>query len=276
MNTLKLCFSPCPNDTFMFDAMAHHKIDTEGLSFEPHIADVEALNHQAIEQDVAITKLSCHAFACLATRYRLLPSGSALGKGNGPLLVSKSKMTPADLKNCPVAIPGKYTTAALLLKIAYPQLNELKEYLFSDIETALLQEKITAGVLIHEGRFTYSDKGLHLIDDLGKNWESRTGQAIPLGGIAVSRQLDQSLQEKIARVLRRSIEFAFKYPRESTEFSALYAQEMDAAVMAKHIALYVNNYSIDLGNDGRNAIRFFLKEAVKIGAVHTVPDDIFV
>jgi 1,4-dihydroxy-6-naphthoate synthase len=260
----------------MFDAMVHHKIDTEGLSFEPHIADVEALNQQAMEQDVAITKLSYHAFAYLATRYRILASGSALGKGNGPLLVSKSKITPADLKNCFIAIPGEYTTAALLLKIAYPQLNKLKEYLFSDIEAALLQEKITAGVLIHEGRFTYADKGLQLIDDLGKKWEARTGQAIPLGGIAVSRQLDSSLKEKIARILRRSIEFAFKYPHESTKFSALHAQEMDAAVMAQHIALYVNDYSIDLGNDGRKAVRFFLKEAVRVGVVHAIPDDIFV
>ncbi len=274
MKKLTLCFSPCPNDTFMFEAMVHHKIDTEGLEFEVQIADVEALNHQAIASNVGISKLSYHAFGHIADRYKILPTGSALGRGNGPLLVSKKEI---NLKNeTTVAIPGKYTTAALLLKIAYPQLSDWQETLFSDIETAVLQGKADAGVLIHEGRFTYAAKGLQLLCDLGKHWEERTGQAIPLGCIAVSRTLEEALQQKIARVLRRSIKFAFGHPQESAAFCAQYAQEMDAGIMAKHIALYVNNYSIDLGDEGRKAVRFFLSEAMRVGAVQAVPEDIFV
>ena len=271
-----LFFSPCPNDTFMFDAMVHQKIDTEGLEFETHLADVEALNHLAFDETAAITKLSFHAYAYVADKYKILSSGSALGYGNGPLLVSKRKIYPDELADAKIAIPGKYTTAALLLKIAFPQAKNFSEYLFSDIEDAVLSNEMDAGALIHEGRFTYEKKGLKLIADLGKLWEERTAQAIPLGCIAVSRKLDDATQQKIARVLRRSIEFAFQNPQESANFVKRHAQEMDAQVTAQHIQLYVTNYSIDLGNEGRKAVEIFFEEALKAGAIKDLPKDIFV
>ena len=271
-----LFFSPCPNDTFMFDAMVHQKIDTEGLEFETHLADVEALNHLAFDETSAITKLSFHAYAHVADKYKILSSGSALGHGNGPLLVSKRKIYPDELSEAKIAIPGKYTTAALLLKIAFPQAKNFYEYLFSDIEEAVLSNEMDAGALIHEGRFTYEKKGLKLIADLGKLWEERTAQAIPLGCIAVSRKLDDAAQQKIARVLCRSIEFAFQNPQESADFVKRHAQEMDARVTAQHIQLYVTNYSIDLGNEGRKAVEIFFKEALKTGAIKDLPKDIFV
>ena len=273
---LPLFFSPCPNDTFMLDAMVHQKIDTEGLEFETHLADVEALNHLAFDETAAITKLSFHAYAYVADKYKILSSGSALGYGNGPLLVSKRKIYPDELADAKIAIPGKYTTAALLLKIAFPQAKNFFEYLFSDIEEAVLSDEMDAGALIHEGRFTYEKKGLKLIADLGKLWEERTAQAIPLGCIAVSRKLDDATQQKIARVLRRSIEFAFQNPQESANFVKRHAQEMDAQVTAQHIQLYVTNYSIDLGNEGRKAVEIFFEEALKAGAIKDLPKDIFV
>ena len=270
---IRLNFSSCPNDTFMFDAMIHHKIDTEGLTFDVGIADVEALNHEAMEEDIAVTKLSYHAYAHVAERYKILSSGSALGRGNGPLLVCKHHID--DMSQVTVAIPGKYTTAAVLLRLAFPKITKTELYLFSDIEPAVMHEEVAAGVLIHEGRFTYAHKGLQLIADLGKCYEERTSQSIPLGCIAVSRTLEKKMQETINRVLRRSIEFALANPRESLDFISEYAQEMDYKVMQQHIALYVNNFSVDLGTEGRKSVETFFAEVVKEGVIDSMPRDIF-
>ncbi|MDR3132556.1 MAG: 1,4-dihydroxy-6-naphthoate synthase [Prevotellaceae bacterium] len=273
---LSLSFSPCPNDTFMFDAMVHQKIDTEGLSFAVRMADIEALNHAAFDEAAAITKLSYHAAALVADKYKILPAGSALGYGNGPLLVSKEAIAPEQLADLPVAIPGKYTTAALLLKIAFPQVNRLEEMIFSDIETAVASGRAAAGTLIHEGRFTYADKGLRLIADLGQCWEQRTAQPVPLGCIAVSRKLDDATQQKIARVVRRSVEFALARPQESATFVAQHAQEMNPRVTAQHIRLYVTDFSVDLGDRGRAAVTQFFAEALKAGAINRLPEEVFV
>lgn len=273
---LNFFFSPCPNDTFAFDAMVHHKIDTEGLQFTYHLADVEALNHAAFNEEAAITKLSYHAYAHVAGKYKILPAGSALGYGNGPLLVSKRKIYPDELPDAKIAIPGRYTTAALLLKIAFPHTGNLHEYIFSDIEEAVLSNEMDAGALIHEGRFTYTSKGLKLIADLGQLWEQRTQQAIPLGCIAVSRKLDEATQQKIARVVRRSVEFAFQNPHESATFVKQNAQELDPHVTEQHIKLYVTDFSIDLGDKGRRAAQLFFEEARKAGAINALPEDIFV
>ncbi|MDR1681154.1 MAG: 1,4-dihydroxy-6-naphthoate synthase [Prevotellaceae bacterium] len=270
---LSFFFSPCPNDTFMFDAMVHHKIDTEGLSFAPRIADVEALNHAAFREEAAITKLSYHAFAHVADRYKILPSGSAIGHGNGPLLVARDARGGAALSKATVAIPGRYTTAALLLKIAFPEVACVREYLFSDIEAAVLRGEVDAGVLIHEGRFTYADRGLFLVADLGSLWEARTHEAIPLGCIAVARSLDEAQQRTIARVVRRSIAFALRHPEQSADFVRRHAQEMDPAVIAKHIALYVTDYSLDLGERGRRAVATFFSEAFRAGAINLTMND---
>ncbi|WP_432708796.1 menaquinone biosynthesis family protein [Pedobacter sp.] len=253
---LTLGFSPCPNDTFIFDAMIHHKIDTEGLDFEVTFDDVETLNQKALCGTLDITKLSFHTLAYVSGQYALLNAGSALGFGVGPLLICKNpallnQELSADLR---VGIPGKFTTANFLLGIAYPQLTNKQELVFSDIENALLEDRIDVGLIIHENRFTYGEKGLHKIIDLGNYWETLTGCAIPLGGIVANRQLPLEVQQKLNRIVRKSVEFAFANPKSGLEFIQEHAQAMDEAVMYKHIELYVNQYTIDLGLEGRKAI----------------------
>ncbi len=256
---LSLAFSPCPNDTFMFDALVHHRIDTCGLDFDVHIADVETLNHAAMRGEYDITKLSYHAYAYVEDRYELLPAGSALGFGNGPLLVSREPLGDNLSPDLRVAIPGRYTTAVALLQAAYPQLQDRREYVFSDIEGAVLRGEVDAGVLIHEGRFTYAQKGLHLIADLGALWEQHTGMAIPLGGIAVRRTLPEEVRLSLARLLRESVLYARLQPEAGAAFVRTHAREMDEAVIRSHIALYVNDFSVDLGEAGRRAVDYFLK-----------------
>lgn len=273
---LQLGFSTCPNDTFIFDAMVHHKIDTEGLEFDVRLGDVEELNNAAIQQETDITKLSYHAYVYVADNYLLLDAGSALGNNNGPLLISKKKIYPDEVKDLAIAIPGKNTTANLLLSIAEPQATNRKEYLFSDIEQVVLDGEMDAGLIIHENRFTYQERGLHKIIDLGEFWEKRTQMPIPLGGIVVNRHLTHDTQLKVNRVLRRSLEFAFANPTESLAYIRQYAQEMDEQVMYKHIELYVNEYSLDLGQKGHEAIRRLYSEAAAKKIIAPVNQDIFI
>lgn len=258
---LKLGFSTCPNDTFIFDALVHHKIDTEGLEFDLLLADVEELNKTAFEHQIDITKLSYHAYAYVSDNYTLLDAGSALGNNNGPLLISKKKIYPDEIDHLKIAIPGKYTTANLLLSIAYPNALNKKEYNFSDIEEVVLSNEMDAGLIIHENRFTYKQRGLIKIIDLGEFWESKTNLPIPLGGIVVNKELSHEIQLKINGLVRKSIEYAYENPDSPMAFIKQYAQEMDPDVMHKHIALYVNDYSFDLGETGKKAIRTLYKEA---------------
>src|ERR1019366_5232120 len=244
-NKITLGFSPCPNDCFIFDAMIHGKINTEGLQFEVVMEDVEALNQKAFTDELDITKLSFFAFAHVTKFYQLLNSGSALGKGCGPLLVANSKFKIESTTK--IAIPGKYTTANFLLSLAFPDAKNKVETLFSDIEDAVLSGKVDAGLIIHENRFTYEQKGLKKLIDLGEYWETLTNAPIPLGGIVAKRNLPNDLKQKINRVIRKSVEFAFANPKSSLNFVKAHAQEMSEEVMYKHIDLYVNNYSIDLG-----------------------------
>jgi 1,4-dihydroxy-6-naphthoate synthase len=285
---LKLGFSPCPNDTFIFDALIHHKIDTEGLTFDVFFDDVETLNQKAMRGELDITKLSFHAFAYVVNQYALLDAGSALGFGVGPLLTCKKEnkerienqlrssdmaQDDVDLK---VGIPGKYTTANFLLGVAYPQLTDKREMVFSSIEEALTNEEIDLGLIIHENRFTYQDKGLAQIVDLGSYWEELTNCAIPLGGIVVNRDLDLDIQHKVNRVLKKSVEYAFKNPKSGLEFIREHAQEMDEAVMYKHIELYVNQYSVDLGEEGRKAIDTLFAMALKNKIIPSFEKDLYV
>lgn len=273
---LSLGFSTCPNDTFIFDAMVHQKVDTEGLEFEPVLADVEELNRNAFGGNIDVTKLSYHAFAYIAENYNLLTSGSALGYKNGPLLISKRKIYPDEIAGLKVAIPGKYTTANLLFSIAFPMVKEKKEYLFSDIEEAILDEEVDAGVIIHENRFTFEKKGLKKIIDLGEEWEEKTNNPIPLGGIVINRKFDVQLQQKVNRVMKRSVEFALANPNSGYDFVKKYAQEMNDAVIQKHIGLYVNNFTVDLGEKGKNAVKILLKRAADENIIKYVEHDIFV
>lgn len=280
---LSLGFSPCPNDTFIFDAMIHQKIDTEGLSFEVSYEDVETLNQKAFKAELDITKLSYHAYAYLTENYILLHSGSALGFGVGPLLICNEPAYLQDgiesltskIGNLRVGIPGKYTTANFLLSLAFPEVQNKIEMKFSDIEPALLNKRIDLGVIIHENRFTYESKGLLKVLDLGEYWEKLTSSPIPLGGIMIKRSLPDSIQQKVNRIIQRSVMFAIKNPLSGLEFIRSHAQEMSTEVMYKHIELYVNKYSVDLGNEGRQAVHTFFIEAQKKGIVPETKQRLF-
>ncbi len=295
---LTLGFSPCPNDTFIFDALIHHKIDTEGLDFEVFYDDVETLNQKAFRGELDITKLSYHAFAYVVDKYVLLDAGSALGFGVGPLVIYKppierfakesdkilfvgelgsaerTDLTSA-ITQSTVGIPGKYTTANFLLGLAFPEFKNKVEMVFSEIEDALLADKIDFGLIIHENRFTYQNKGLAKLIDLGDYWEKKTGCAIPLGGIVANRRLPVDVQLKINRVLKRSVEFAFANPKSGLEFIRSHAQEMSEEVMYKHIELYVNKYSVDLGEEGRKAINLLFDTALEKGIIPEIKYKIF-
>ncbi len=273
---LSLGFSPCPNDTFIFDGMIHGKIDTEGLEFDVKLGDVEELNQGAFKHELDITKLSYHAFAFVMEDYVLLNSGSALGNNCGPLLIAKQPLSDEEIIQGKIAIPGKYTTANFLLSIAYPKAAHKTEFLFSDIEQAVLDKKVDAGLIIHENRFTYADKGLVKIIDLGEYWENTFQLPIPLGGIVIKRSLEKSIQEKVDRVLKRSVEFARQNPAQTMDYVAQYAQEMDPKVMRAHINLYVNEFTEDLGNKGKAAIRHLIETGVQKGVLKPINKEIFV
>ncbi|GAB4495417.1 MAG: 1,4-dihydroxy-6-naphthoate synthase [Saprospiraceae bacterium] len=273
---ISLGFSPCPNDTFIFDAMLHGKVDTEGLVFEVFMEDVEALNRRAFAGEIAVTKLSYHAFAWLTDRYALLDAGSALGNNCGPLLIARQPMTDAEIESARIAIPGKMTTANFLLSLAYPNARDKHETLFSDIENAVLTGKADAGLIIHENRFTYEQKGLVKLLDLGEFWETTTGLPIPLGGIVVNKDLPREIQQKVNRVLRRSVEYAFAHPGDVMPFVRQHAQAMDDAVMQAHIDLYVTNYTVDLGEKGRDAVRQMFHIAKEKGVIPAYKENFIV
>ncbi len=278
MKKLSLGFSPCPNDTFIFDALIHHKVDTEGLEFDVFFDDVETLNRKALQGVLDITKLSFHAFAHLSDRYVLLDAGSALGFGVGPLLISKTAYTPEEVQHqssLSVGIPGTYTTANFLLGIAFPELQNKKELMFSAIEESLLNEELNLGVIIHENRFTYAQKGLHKVMDLGDYWEQETGMPIPLGGIVMKRNIDIETQHTVNRLIRKSVEYAFEHPEASSDFVRKHAQELDESVRKQHIDLYVNKYSIDLGDLGKKAIRVFFEKGQSAGLIYTYVEQLF-
>lgn len=275
MKKLTIGFSPCPNDTFIFDALIHHKIDTEGLEFEVVMADVEELNQMALGAELSITKLSYHAFFHLLDTYVMMDSGSALGNNCGPLLIKNQGDSNPKINDL-IAIPGKYTTANFLLNFAYPELINRTEMLFSDIESALKQKQVRAGLIIHENRFTYADRGFEKILDLGEFWEQKTGTPIPLGGIAIRRDVDVDVQNKVQRLIRKSLEFAFEQPSESLSFVREHAQEMDSKVMKQHIDLYVNDYSLALGNKGREAIECMYRYMQSQGFISSTNKKLFV
>jgi len=270
---LTLGFSTCPNDTFIFDAMVHGKIDTEGLDFDLILADVEALNRLAFRHSIQISKLSFHAFAYVAGHYQLLDAGSAMGRKNGPLLIARSMdalMNPAQVR---VAIPGRYTTANFLFSLFFPQILHKYESLFSEIEDEILRGKADAGVIIHENRFTYEKRGLLKLADLGEMWELKTGLPIPLGCIAIDRTLPAEVIQKVDRVLRRSVCFALDHPESSVSYVKEHAREMETAVVQQHISLYVNDFSVSMGDVGKKAVHTFFNEGFNAGIIPFLPSD---
>lgn len=252
---LTLGFSPCPNDTFIFDALVNGKIDTEGLEFEAQLEDIQTLNADAAEGKLDITKLSFPALFAQAKQYTILNAGAALGKGVGPLLVSKKTVDVQDFSDCKIAIPGEATTANFLLRYAFPFAQNKVPMLFSSIEDAVCNGEVDMGVIIHENRFTYQKKGLHKICDLGEIWEQREQVPIPLACIAIKRSFPEDVKKKVDRLIRKSVEYSFaRYP-ELSPYITEHAQAMEEEVMRKHIQLYVNNYSLQVGEEGKAAIQ---------------------
>jgi 1,4-dihydroxy-6-naphthoate synthase len=253
-----LGFSPCPNDTFIFDALVNKKIDTGTYEFDVVLEDVQTLNQWAIEGKLDITKLSYGVLPLVLDNYIVLNSGSALGKGVGPLLISNKEQGTGNVEENIIAIPGKNTTAHLLFSLAYPHAKNKVFLRYDQIENFVLENK-GLGVIIHENRFTYAEKGLKKIVDLGDFWEQTTGSAIPLGGIVIKKSINISVQRKVDALIKQSIEYAFsKYP-ELNDYIRVHSQEMSEEVMRKHIDLYVNNYSIALGKEGKSAINKLLE-----------------
>ncbi len=256
---LTLGFSPCPNDTFIFDALVNNKIDTGELSFDVKLEDVQTLNEWAVAGKLDITKLSYGVLPMVLEKYIVLNSGSALGKGVGPLLILNSEHGISNVEEQLIAIPGEYTTAHLLFSLAYPGAKNKIFLRYDEIENFVLEDK-GLGVIIHENRFTYADKGLHKITDLGDYWEKETGNSIPLGGIVIRRSVDATIATQVDRLIRESIEYAYRnHYDELAEYVKNHSQEMSEAVMRKHIDLYVNDHSLDLGETGKNAVMKLLQ-----------------
>jgi 1,4-dihydroxy-6-naphthoate synthase len=273
---LTLGFSPCPNDTFIFDALVNKKIDTEGLTFEPVLEDVQTLNEWALQGKLAITKISYGVLPLLLEKYIVLNAGGALGKGVGPLLITKQAGAANKAVNeMTIAIPGEHTTAHMLFSLAYPQATKKKFMIFSAIEDAVLNGDVDAGVIIHENRFTYQQKGLLKLVDLGEYWEQQTGNPIPLGGIVMKKTFDAVLQHKVDSLIKRSLEYAFENYPLITEYVKQHSQEMSESVMRQHIDLYVNNYSLQLGPDGKAAVNTFLDIYRQLKQVNSTTENIF-
>lgn len=251
---ITLGFSPCPNDTFLFDALVHGKTDTEGFRFVPVLADVEELNRKALRGELDMTKLSYRAFFEVTDEYALLDSGSALGRNCGPLLISARDFAVGQVEDLRIVLPGEMTTAHFLFQYAYPNAHQKSFRIFNEIESLVLDRSFDAGVIIHENRFTYAARGLRKIVDLGEYWEQTTGYPIPLGGIAVRRSLPAAAQEALQRILRRSVAYALNDPDQAMPYVQAHASEMSPEVQQAHIRLYVNDYSLSLGDAGRAAI----------------------
>lgn len=276
MSKFSFAFSPCPNDTFMFEAIANKRIDLRGYEFDIQLDDVAQLNQSASQAKYDISKISYNAYSLVTDQYQLLKSGSALGHNCGPLLIAKKPVKIEDLKHCSVAIPGANTTANLLLSLAFPDITKKKEYIFSEVEGALVAGDVDLGLIIHENRFTYEDKGLIKIRDLGEYWESTTNCPIPLGGIAIKRNLPSEVKQDIESILSESIRYAFEHKEIVQPYISRYAQEMDEKVMQSHIDLYVNHQSIMLDTSAKQGIVRLIDKIKELYPSRNIQDPIFI
>ena len=261
---LSLGMSPCPNDTFIFDALVNQKIDTGGIEFDVYLEDVQTLNEWALEGRLDLSKISYGVFPLVQKKYRLLNSGGALGNGVGPLLISKEAPSQSEdlqswVNQRSIAIPGRNTTAHFLFTHAFPKASFKQFRVFHEIEESVLNGDTDLGVIIHENRFTYLDKGLYKVVDLGTLWEEKTGLPIPLGGIVTHKHFEEEIVQQLNRLIQRSIEYAWQQYPTVSDYVKAHAQEMSEDVMRKHIELYVNDFSTDMGESGRKAIEKMLK-----------------
>lgn len=258
---ISLGISPCPNDTFIFHALINGLVKIKG-KIAPTFADVERLNKQAMNNELMVTKLSLGVVPEILENYRLLSAGAALGWGCGPLVIARRKMEPEELAQAAIAIPGKWTTANMLLDVHGGFRGERIEMVFNEIMPAVARGDVEAGVIIHEGRFTYPRYNLHKLLDLGEWWESGFHMPLPLGAIAIRRDVPYELAKMIEKAISDSLEYAWKNPAESRSFIKFHAQEMDEEITKKHIATFVTEYSRDLQENGRKAIAGLLRKSL--------------
>ncbi len=267
METITIGFSPCPNDTYIFHALAAGRLETDPYRFEATLADVEVLNHRARQGLLDVCKVSIQAVLHLMDRYWLLNAGGAIGRGCGPLIVSKDPLRPEDLRDKVIAIPGRMTTANLLLRLTKLHEGRTVEMVFDQIMPAIAAGHVHAGVIIHEGRFTYPDHGLRLVLDLGEWWERVTGLPLPLGGIVMRRELGRDLARFVEAKIRESLLHARAHPEDAWPYIVGHAQEMEPQVIHRHIDTFVNDYSLDVGPAGRKSIRHLLTSASRLDQV---------
>lgn len=267
MQSLKLGFSPCPNDTHIFYALMHGRVDCRGLSFKERLEDVETLNELALGGELDVSKVSCHALGFLRDKYCVLGAGAALGRGCGPLVVARENRGVDSLKGARVALPGRLTTASLLFRLFCPDSGEAVFMPFHEIPQAVVKGEVDAGVIIHESRFTYASLGLARVMDLGEWWEGETGRPIPLGCVVARRSLGNKLTAELEQVLRESVRYANDHPSDARQYIRQHSREMSDEVCASHIALYVNDYSLNLGKEGETAILTLLERAESLGLV---------
>jgi len=280
MKTLSLGYSPCPNDTFIFYALIHGKIAADGLDFKEVLLDVETLNKKALEAELDLTKISYHAYGHLRKDYCMLRAGGALGRGCGPLIIAKDAYSMDELRNKKIAIPGRLTTANLLMNLFYSssgdQPSDIIEMPFHEIMQAVADNRVDAGLIIHESRFTYPSYGLKEIIDLGAWWEQETGLPIPLGGIIAKRSFGEEFNTKINSLLKQSVEYAFANRDVPMKYIKEHSQELSDEVIKQHIDLYVNDFSLDVGDEGERAVRELISRAEDAGLVPKSSAPIFV
>jgi len=280
MKILSLGYSPCPNDTFIFYALIHGRVDTKNLRFKEILLDVETLNQKALHAEFDLSKVSYHALGHLRKKYCMLRAGGSLGKGCGPLIVAKKEYTMEELRSKKIAIPGRLTTAFLLLQLYNPdfrlQTSDLFEIPFNKIMDAVANEEADAGLIIHESRFTYPSYGLKQIIDLGEWWEKETGLPLPLGGIIAKHSLGEGLNKKVNKIIRSSVEYALSNRAEPMDYIKEHSQELSDDVINQHISLYVNEYSLDVGQEGEKAVIELLSRAEDSGVIPKVKQKIFI
>ncbi|MCG8653052.1 MAG: 1,4-dihydroxy-6-naphthoate synthase [Pirellulales bacterium] len=267
MPTIRLGISTCPNDTFAFDGLLNHRVDWRGLDFQVELLDIQQLNDRLFGGDFDVAKTSFHAALHLAGRTIVLPSGSALGFGVGPLLLSAHPDCLPDSPSQVTLCPGQHTTAAMLFTLFYPQTTQVKHRVFSEIMPALKRREADFGVCIHEGRFTWQDEGLGLVEDLGTRWEQTTGCPLPLGGLVADRQLPHDTALTVQQVVRDSLDHALAHREQALPTMRKYAQEFDDDVLMKHVDLYVNDWTLDLGTTGREALQKLSQMARSLGLI---------
>ena len=276
MHSLTLGYSPCPNDTFIFHALVHGLVATDGFSLRERLEDVETLNRLVLGGELDVSKISYHLLGHVRDDYVLLRAGGALGRGCGPLLIARKPLPPETLRGSRIAIPGRHTTAALLLRLYDPLLTDTVILPFHEIMGAVQRGEVDAGVIIHESRFTYPGYGLVSLLDLGEWWEETTGHPIPLGGIVARRSLGRETVAAIDRSLRESVAYAFAHPGSANAYIRTHSQEMSDEVCAAHIGLYVNEFSLDLGNEGTAAVAELLTRAEALGIIPGSTRDLFI